>query len=359
MSAPSPTNQFDLMHLLRHGVQIVIFNFALWGLTMLSNGTTAGWDRGLVYTQAIGISIWLIIDLGRRPFVKPDDHGWPSWKVAAPLIIVGVVGGWSIGSFIGDQYCGCSTWSFLAHSPDRMRTTIAITLAASSVATYFFYSRGSVLAHREMLAAAERDATLARLTLLQSQLEPHMLFNTLANLRVLITLDPPRAQAMLDRLIAFLRATLSASRTSAHSLADEFDRLDDYLELMAVRMGDRLRTRLQLPEDLRATRVPPLLLQPLVENAIKHGLEPHVEGGRIDVCAGRDGQTLVLSVRDTGVGLAASAGTDGTKFGLQQVRERLAALYGERATLTLQEAADDEGGTLARITLPLDAALLA
>ena len=116
-----------------------------------------------------------------------------------------------------------------------------------------------------------------------------MLFNTLAHLRVLIKLRPDD-QAMLDELIAYLRATLQSSRSTSHSLAEEFARLRDYLGLMKRRMGERLRVELDLPEDLAALPVPPLLLQPLVENAIKHGLEPHVEGGLLRVqCHPREG----------------------------------------------------------------------
>jgi sensor histidine kinase YesM len=180
-----------------------------------------------------------------------------------------------------------------------------------------------------------------------------MLFNTLANLRVLIASDPARAQAMLDRLIGFLRATLAASRSGSHALADEFERIGDYLALMAVRMGPRLSVRVDLPERLRALPVPPLVLQPLVENCIQHALEPQVQGGRIELSAAREGDTLVLRVRDTGIGLGRVPASNGTRFGLRQVRERLAALYGSRASLTLEEAADDEGGTLATVRLPL------
>jgi hypothetical protein len=340
-------------HVLRHGLQAAVFNFLLWGVALLSRGNFGEWDRELVYTQAIGLSIWAIIDFGRLP-LRPPGHEWPSWSRALPLIIVGVVAGWIIGSSIGDMYCGCSSWTFLSHSPEKLRRTMVFTIGASVVAVYFFYSRGASLSQRQRIAAAERDAMLARLALLQSQLEPHMLFNTLANLRVLIALDPARAQAMLDRLIAFLRATLSASRSSAHSLAAEFERIDDYLELMSVRMGGRLRTRLVLPDDLRALSVPPLLLQPLVENAVKHGLEPKVEGGRIDIAAEAHGDTLLLQIRDTGIGLSSAAGTDaGTQYGLRHVRERLQALYGARASFSIAPAPDDEGGTLARITLPI------
>jgi LytS/YehU family sensor histidine kinase len=116
-------------------------------------------------------------------------------------------------------------------------------------------------------------------------------------------------------------------------------------------MGARLQTRLDLPADLAACPVPSLILQPLVENAIKHGLEPHVAGGRIDIGAARDGDALVLRVRDTGAGLG--AGVPGGGFGLTQVRERLAALYGDAASLRLEAAADAAGGTLATLRLPM------
>lgn len=183
-----------------------------------------------------------------------------------------------------------------------------------------------------------------------------MLFNTLANLRVLIGLDPQRAQAMLDHLIAFLRTTLQASQHATQPLAVEFQHLADYLALMAVRMGPRLSVQLDLPEALRTTPVPPLLLQPLVENSIQHGLEPKVEGGRIEVRARREGQTLVLTVRDTGVGRSAAAAqprdTPGG-FGLNSAHERLRTLHGDAASLALDDAHDAEGGTVATIRLPL------
>ncbi|RYZ03387.1 MAG: sensor histidine kinase, partial [Comamonadaceae bacterium] len=212
-------------------------------------------------------------------------------------------------------------------------------------------------------------ASEAKLKLLEAQLEPHMLFNTLANLRVLITLDPPRAVAMLDRLNGYLRATLGGSRATQHPLEDEFARLADYLALMAVRMGPRLRSTLDLPDDLRAVQVPPLLLQPLVENAIRHGLEPQVEGGELQVSARResraDGPWLLLRVTDTGAGLPSDAqaadhdsgravnGANGATsgFGLTQVRERLHTLHGERASLRLTPRPG--GGTCALIAFPL------
>lgn len=199
------------------------------------------------------------------------------------------------------------------------------------------------------MALAQRDAAEARLKLLETQLEPHMLFNTLANLRVLISSDPERAVAMLDRLNDYLRATLSGSLASSHTLQAEFDRLRDYLELMVVRMGPRLRYTLDLPAELAGQPVPPLLLQPLVENSIKHGLEPKIEGGSITVSARRQGNQLVLEVVDSGVGLQPEAASR-QGFGLAQVRERLQTAYGPQAAIDL--VAIHAGGTRASIIFP-------
>ncbi|HET9644081.1 MAG TPA: histidine kinase [Burkholderiaceae bacterium] len=339
---------------LRHGLQVLLFNTFLWALQMGSGIERWGrWDNTLVYTQAIGMSIWAICDFGRIALLRPGDLHWPSPPRALLLIALAVVGGFTIGSLVGDWYSDAPLFSFAQRPLVHLRSAILFTIVASSIATYFFYARGRAAVQRERIAEAERDAMLARLQLLQSQLEPHMLFNTLANLRVLIVLDPPRAQAMLDRLIAFLRATLGASRSRSHSLEAECERLRDYLALMSIRMGERLSTEFDIPTGLAQVPVPPLLLQPLVENSIRHGLEPKVEGGRIRIGAASDGNSLTLTVRDTGVGLSGAPPSDGTRFGLQQIRERLHALYGDNASLLLGDAPDAEGGTLARITLPL------
>ena len=199
----------------------------------------------------------------------------------------------------------------------------------------------------------ERQALQAQLRLLQAQIEPHMLFNTLANLQGLIALDPERANTMLDQLIQYLRATLGVSRAESTTLGEEFAAMEAYLGLMGVRMGERLRYRLALPPDLRGVRLPPMLLQPLVENAIVHGLEPKIDGGEIVLSAeARDG-LLDLTVLDTGLGLGHS-GAKGGGVGVATTRERLRVLYGERASILLVPAQPQ--GTLARLTLPMETA---
>lgn len=319
----------------------------------------------LLQSVCIALCCWLFIDLGRIPLSRwahrneppgtPEalSH-WPGWPLMGIAITVGSVLGFTLGTAIADLLLGHPLWG--GYFRGDWRHVLAMLMGSfipGTVITYWFYSRETIAAQEAAVQVAQRQAAEHQLKLLESQLEPHMLFNTLANLRVLIGMDAPRAQAMLDQLIAFLRATLSGSRQSWHPLRAEFDRLQDYLALMRVRMGDRLHTHLDLPDALAGLQVPPLLLQPLVENSIKHGLEPAIGGGRIDVRAERVGAMLVLQVRDTGVGLSGPA-DEGTRFGLVQVRERLATLYGARASLVLTVAQDADGGTLATIRLPLD-----
>ena len=197
-------------------------------------------------------------------------------------------------------------------------------------------------------------ATTARLTELQARIRPHFLFNTLNTAIALVREEPERAESILEDLAELFRHALAEQGASA-TLTQEIALARHYLQIEQARFGERLRVQWQLDDAAGSATLPPLLLQPLVENSIKHGLEPQVDGGRIDITARRVGQQLVLAVRDTGAGPGAAATCTDTSggFGLVQVRERLATVYGERASLTLQAAGDAEGGTLATLHLPL------
>ncbi|MDF1485537.1 histidine kinase [Ramlibacter sp. H39-3-26] len=314
-------------------------------LTLAKQGA---WNVQLAYSLPIGMTCWLVIEAGRAALTRGKPMPWPQGWRGAALVATGVAAGFLLGTAIGDFYSGDSLGGLNFLRRHDAVVALLITVACGLAIAFFFYSDSQARTLQARIAQAQRDAAEARLKLLETQIEPHMLFNTLANLRALIATDPPSAQAMLDRLIAYLRATLGASRATLHPLADEFARLADYLALMAVRMGPRLSYTLELPEPLSAVPVPPLLLQPLVENAIRHGLEPQVAGGRIGVRASLAGGMLRLEVRDSGAGLAPGA-ADG--FGLAQVRERLATLYGSRGTLEL--IAVTAGGACAAATFPL------
>lgn len=199
---------------------------------------------------------------------------------------------------------------------------------------------------REALAAQQMEAELSAL---QAQIEPHFLFNTLANVKRLYDVAPGRGRDMLASLIAYLQTALPGMRRQRACLGDELDRVQHYLAILQMRMGDRLRFEIDAPAELRDAEMPPMVVATLVENAIKHGLSPLPEGGRLWVTAqqGLDGR-LVVGVRDDGRGFV---GAGGSGVGLANTRARLAALYGAEASLSLESA--EPRGVLARVTLPL------
>lgn len=347
-----PARPFNYSIAARHGLATAAFCCLIAAGLALAKQTP--WIVQLVYSLAIGLTSWLVIEVGRQWLTRRSPIPWPSGWRGFALTAAGVCIGFVVGTALGDLYSGGNQGGRpRMFESGGLLSGLVTTVFATIAISGFFYSRGMARHLQAKVALAQRDAAEARLKLLETQLAPHMLFNTLANLRVLIPTDPARAQQMLDHLIAYLRATLGASRSTQHPLRAEFDRLHDYLALMAVRMGPRLRYTLDLPDDLANQPVPTLLLQPLVENAITHGLEPQIEGGTITVQARHSDGKLVLTVHDDGVGglVTPAAAKHGTGFGLAQVRERLATAYGAHGTTEL--IASSAGGMCARVTFPL------
>ena len=199
----------------------------------------------------------------------------------------------------------------------------------------------------------KRQVVEARMAAMQAQVEPHFLFNTLASIDHLIETDPPRASTMQKNLIALLRATMPSLRETrpgaARTLGRELDVIRPYLEILKVRMDERLHATIDVPEGLLSAEFPPMMLQGLVENAIKHGLEPKAEGGALTVRALVVHGRLAVSVADSGLGFGRAA-TAGTGVGLANLRERLALLYGPRGTLAITE--NPGGGTVVTINVP-------
>ena len=188
---------------------------------------------------------------------------------------------------------------------------------------------------------------------MQAQVEPHFLFNTLASIEHLIETDPKRAAQMQRNLIALLRASMPTMREAGdgapRDLGRELQVIRPYLEILKVRMEDRLATVIEVPEGLLSAEFPSMMIQTLVENAIKHGLEPKPEGGTLSVKAEIVHGNLAVSVADTGLGFGL-APTAGTGVGLANIRERLQMLYAGRATLAV--AANQPCGTVVTITVP-------
>ena len=208
----------------------------------------------------------------------------------------------------------------------------------------------------------KRQVVEARMAAMQAQVEPHFLFNTLASIDHLIETDPPRASTMQKNLIALLRASMPTMREAsgngpgnggARELGREIAVIRPYLEILKVRMEERLNTELSVPDGLLSAEFPPMMLQTLVENAIKHGLEPKADGGSLSVRAEIVHGKLQVSVADTGLGFgeASSSGlTAGTGVGLANIRERLQLLYGGKASLSVSE--NRPSGTVVTITVP-------
>jgi hypothetical protein len=228
---------------------------------------------------------------------------------------------------------------------------IGFSLAAGSMALFINFSWVQLARSKRDVERAERAAIEAQLRALQAQIEPHFLFNTLANLDALIAVDPAEARNLLANLIRYLRAALTHARSESATLQTEVELLKAYLGIMALRLPNRLTTEFDCDPDCLRLKFPAMLLQPLVENAITHGIEPACFGGTIRVSVHCADDKLKLWVDDTGVGLG-NADTTGTCAGLQNIRDRLQSLFGSSARLIVEPGTPR--GTHAAIEVPIN-----
>ena len=250
-----------------------------------------------------------------------------------------------------------------AHPLDVLRSGPMITIAVYAVGTAVIIRlvlfagerrierETQAARQQEQIAAAGRMLAEARLRALQAQIEPHFLYNTLANVVSLIDTQPAQARRMLERFIDYLRASLAASRAESATLGGELDLVRAYLDVLGVRMGARLRYRIEADSDTRQLPIAPMLLQPLVENAIMHGIEPKMEGGEILVRARLVDDALCVEVSDSGMGLGHAPPRPGGGVGLSNLRERVHQLHGPTAQLQLIE--NQACGVTSRLLLPL------
>lgn len=304
----------------------------------------------LFFSHAIGHTIYLLCA------VNGNFERWrPLYRFPA-LLATFVLGGW-LGAFwalllieplfglpLGTDYLGRILGS---HSIAMVILCFLIWIYAA------LYERLQETAAR--LAAREVDAqrlerlkTRAELEALQARINPHFLFNTLNSIASLIPVDPVRAEDMVQRLSDLFRYTLDASGRQTVTLAAEVQAVRQYLEIEKVRLGPRLQYAIEVAPDVEDTPLPGLLLQPLVENSIKHGIAPLAQGGRVEIRCRREGDAFVVRIRDTGPGLSPdNDGDDG--FGLHSVRERLDLHYGTAYRFDLT----DGDGVTATLRLPL------
>ena len=303
----------------------------------------ASYGEGLTLIYVLVCAYGAEQTVRRRPLPR-DPRAWQ------------VLNGVLVGICVGTQL-----WTVVAdlagHPASGQGFLLCLLCVVIHVSEALWFEQQRALSLRAAQAESERQLAEARLAALKAQVEPHFVFNTIAHLRRLITVDPLKAQDLADHLADFLRASLGSLRADWTTVDADFKLVGAYLGLVGARLGDRLQVVLHAQPDARPLRIPPLMLLTLVENAVQHGIEPHPAGGRISVSAQRQGlagaERLMLSVEDAGVGFGQSA-TGGSGVGLANLRERLRSTYGDRAELTLRAAPG--GGVLATINLPAEVA---
>jgi signal transduction histidine kinase len=351
-TAPSPALWVRALCKARYYL-VVALGFTLLTFAMTASHpswkTVEGWARAfgtsLIFSTFISITIEVLLAAGRRLLGPRLDtlNAWQRNLFYWGTPLVGLV----ISVPLAAMVAGVTD----APTPNdpQLRTTPLGAAAFTLLVIAIFYG---YFALRARQARAERQATEAQLRLLQGQMEPHFLFNTLANVIGLMDVDAPRAKLMLESFTDYLRASLGSLRHDDHTLGDELDLIDAYLRVVAIRMDDRLKYSVDVPAELRAMRLPALSLQPLVENAIVHGLEPKIEGGEVRIAArwGASG-SLIVSVTDDGLGLPTTGAskTRGTGTALANIRERLLQANGDGGSLRLEPA--QPNGVLATLTI--------
>ena len=309
------------------------------------------YPRLLVFHESVGLTMMACVLMLLR------TRRFDRFKPALRWLLIGLVA-IPTGYFLGHQFA-----FIVLGEPMRMvglqqisLIPILFTVLLGGIALHYFATREALAREATARSDAQRLAVEAQLRLLRAQLDPHMLFNSLANVRSLVREDVDRAELMIDQLIVYLRSALAASQTESVALRREFAQLRAYLDIMALRMGPRLSYRIELPAELERTEVPPMLLQPLVENAIKHGLEPKVGHGSIEVVARAMPAGIEIRVSDNGLGLPTDEDDDftghlaNTSYGLQHVRDRLRVHYGPAARLSLERR--DPTGVSAVVFIP-------
>jgi hypothetical protein len=337
-------------------VVTVLFSTAIalvfTAFSWLLSGSGDFW-RYFVVSQCIGFAIHGLFSFGGWLLGAARINAMGSVARAFYFSLI-PLGGTLIGYLVGFPLVGLDVVAFFTSG--RFVIGVLMVWTVLTVVWWRFYAvklrlikaEGAREAERARVTEMERRALDAQLRALQAQIEPHFLFNTLANVVSLIDTQPAQARRMLERLIALLRGSLSASRAEQATLGQEFDLCRAYLDILAIRMAGRLAYDIEIDPALRALPTPPMLLQPLVENAIQHGLEPKVEGGRMLLRARQQGDAVEVIVQDDGIGFGNM--TRGGGVGLSNLRARLATHFADRAGLVIEDA---EPGTRVRLRLPL------
>jgi hypothetical protein len=344
-AAMPPLRQFRRQ--LKSAALVIAVSSIIAVILTLTQDRYSAFPEELLISNVMGACIWALVEGLHRLSGERIGLG--------AAMLVGVPGGLLVGGKLATLFGAYDVIGAWMHDPIKQWKFISVSLlfaASAAVFVVLFWRatnyRLELEVERRRSAEAGRLQAIAELAALQAQIEPHFLFNTLAHVQSAIDEDPTLGKAVLEHLIRYLRGTLRRSRRSFHALGEELELIESLLAIAATRLGARLRYRIVVAESLSNASMPPLLLQPLVENAIKHGVEAAIEGGEILVQAEKVEDVLVLTVRDTGAGFA-DAAPEGV--GLSNVRARLSSLYGDQGRLTLLR--NHPRGLSAELRLPL------
>jgi len=328
---------------------VLLFNTAIAVFFSLVLKENRFWTS-FIGSQCVGLTIFFsFLVFGHFSELK-------GWRIVVPLSL-GAVLGVSLSILVSGLMNGIQLTAMgtaLAPNLDKVLVNLFVAFFFGIIILYFFLSRErhhhasnalkevqiKNLDHRKLIAETQ-------LQLLQAQIEPHFLFNSLSNVISLIETDPQRARLMLESLTRYLRASLSRSHEQDGTLRDELDLIENYLKIIQIRMGDRLAYKINIAENLLEHPFPIMLIQPLVENAIHHGLEPKAEGGQIIIDIQRENPALLIRVIDNGCGFKDD---NLSGFGLYNVRQRLQSLFGEDGKLKLES--NTPQGVYATIEIP-------
>lgn len=314
------------------------------------------WLRSLAmnvtYAEIIGFSNLILCNLLPKPG-RIKSNLWHQIFLAGEFTVASL-----LGTFIA---MWATSWMMDEKIPEVALVQFVLMIVSFSLlatyGTYFYFklkdrleTTAVQLKERELHAERmEKLKVAAEVSALQSRIQPHFLFNTLNSIAALIREDPAAAEATTEKLAELFRHALESNRRQYISLGEEIAIIEHYLEIEKLRLGDRLRYRIEIVEGLRDLQVPGLLIQPLVENSIKHGIAPLEKGGELLVSVQESGKACVIIVQDSGAGFAHEQGGNG--YGLQNIRERLDALYGATAQFDLRSGVGN--GTRVEITLPI------
>lgn len=330
---------------------VIIFNSLIAGFLYFVIPNSA-FSNQFLMSQSIGLSILLSYHVCGLFFELK------SWRILIPLLIGSLLG---IAIAVAIQATMLNaTFDLVIESLNQnyanVLSTLFIALFFGTIIVAYFVYRERIHNEKTKLQAEqinnlEHQKTIAKtnLRMLQAQIEPHFLFNSLSNVISLIEKDPPKSKKLLESLTEFLRASLKRSTDKHQDLQNEVNLIHHYLEKMKARIGKRLEYQIHLQDDIVDCTFPPLLLQPLVENAIIHGIEPLTEGGRIDIKISKKENKLIITVSDTGKGLS----TGSIKgFGLSNIRDRIKSLYNNQGRLIIEE--NTPSGVTACIEVPYE-----